>query len=193
MNQAKFFVLAAIVLCVGAVMLYKKLHGKKSAVETVDKPETLEKVFLREWTVALAENAHTYNGLFNGLLRVKNGNAKKPEKVLREWSQRTHYKFENQPVDTLCQEHIQSLIEEEDREGLIKWAKLLLDAAAAAGIQKEESSVLILSEANADAYVDWDGNDLYPDDEIEIITPAWYQNGKLLEQGQCKVMDAEEK
>ncbi len=26
-------------------------------------------------------------------------------------------------------------------------------------------------------------------DEIEIVTPAWYQNGKVLEQGQCRKLD----
>lgn len=95
-------------------------------------------------------------------------------------------------MDILCQKQIQPLIEAEDREALTKWADLLMDAAAAAGITKEEATTLVLTETNADAHVEWDGNDLYPDDVIEIITPAWYQNGKLLEQGQCKVTSTEE-
>ena len=95
-------------------------------------------------------------------------------------------------MDILCQEHILPLIEAEDREGLIHWASLLLDAAAAAGITKEDAATLVLTESSAGAYVEWNGEELYPDDEIEIITPAWYQNGKLLEQGQCKVKSTEE-
>lgn len=155
-------------------------------------PQNTEEIFLREWTLILTEHARVFNGLFGGLKRVQNGTAKKPEKVLREWIQRTHYKWENELVDTLCQEQIVPLIESEDRENLTKWACLLLDAAAAAGITIEEAQTLVLTEENADAYVEWDGNDLYPEDEIEIITPAWYQNGKVLEQGQCRKQNIEE-
>ena len=198
MKKTKQLILAGIGLCAAAaVAVYWKLHRQSrktaSAVEPVlPKPETPEEVFLREWTTALAENARTFNGLFSGLWRVQSGNAKKPEKVLREWCQRTHYKFENQPVDTLSQEQILPLIEAEDREGLTKWAGLLLDAAAVAGITKEDAATLVLTESSAGAYVEWNGEELYPDDEIEVITPAWYQNGKLLEQGQCKVISTEE-
>ncbi len=158
----------------------------------MSQPETVEDIFRREWTLVLTENARVFNGLFNGLKRVQSGTAKKPEKVLREWSQRTHYRWENEPVDTLCQEQIVPLIEAQDREDLTKWACLLLDAAAAAGIRNEEAETLTLTEENADAYVEWDGNDLYPEDEIEVITPAWYQNGRVLEQGQCRKRNTEE-
>ena len=170
--------------------LPRKLRRKTDNI--IPEPENTESIFQREWTIVLTENASTFNGLYSGLMRVRNGNAKRPEKVLREWCQRTHYKFEDQPVDILCQENIQPLIEAADRDGLTKWANLLLDAAAAAGITKEETSSLVLTEINADAYVEWDGNDLYPEDEIEVITPAWYQNGKILEQGQCRKVNTEE-
>ena len=177
--------------CMKAIIaLPTKLRRKKSG-KIILEQESTESIFQREWTVALTENARTFNGLYSGLTRVQSGNAKRPEKVLREWSQRTHYKFEGQPVDMLCQENIQPLIAAADRDGLTKWADLLLEAAAAAGIVKEESSSLILTEVNSDAYVEWDGNDLYPEDEIEVITPAWYQNGKLLEQGQCRKVNLE--
>ncbi len=94
-------------------------------------------------------------------------------------------------MDTLCQEQIVPLIETQDRENLTKWACLLLDAAAAAGIRNEAAETLSLTNENADAYVEWDGNNLYPEDEIEVITPAWYQNGRVLEQGQCRKRNTE--
>lgn len=176
-----------------AIALFGKIRKKVLQLIKLEdkgsKPETSEESFLREWTLILTDHARVFNGLFNGLKRVQNGTAKKPEKVLREWSQRTHYKWENEPVDRLCQEQIVPLIEAEDRESLTKWACLLLDAATAAGISIEETETLVLTEENADAYVEWDGNELYPEDEIEIITPAWYQNGKVLEQGQCRKRD----
>ena len=136
----------------------------------------------------MKEEARTFNGLYNGLLRVQTGAAKKPEKVLREWCQRTHYKFEGQTVDELCQEHILPLVESQNQEELVKWAEILLNAAKEAGVTKEEVDVLVLAEENAEAYVEWDGEEIYPDDKVEVITPAWYKNGKLLEQGQCKLI-----
>lgn len=154
-------------------------------------PKCSEWVFIKEWTTVLMENSNIFNGIYSGLARVQRGNAKKPEKVLREWCQRTHYKFEEQPVDLLCREHIIPLIDAADKNGLLKWTGLLLDAAAAAGISRDETVKLVLTEANADAYVEWDGNDLYPEDEIEVISPAWYQNGKVLEQGQCRKVNVE--
>lgn len=197
MKKAKKMILAGVGLCAAAAAaVYWKLRRQSrkatSAEETVlPKPETSEEVFLREWTALLTVDARIFNGLYNGLWRVHSGGAHKPEKVLREWCQRTHYRFEDQIPDRLCREQILPLIEGEDREGLIKWARLLLDAAAAADIIREETTTLVLTESTACAYVEWDGNDLYPGDEIEILTPAWYQNGKLLEQGQCKVISAE--
>lgn len=198
MKKTKQWILTGMTLCAGAAAaLYRKLRNKQPASDTVPEVvtpelETPEEVFRREWASTLEENARVFNGLYNGLWRVHSGSAKKPEKVLREWSQRTHYKWENEQADILCQQNIVPLIEAEDREGLTKWADLLLEAAAAAEILREEAQTLVLTEENADAYVEWDGKELYPEDEIEIITSAWYQNGKLLEQGQCKKTNEEE-
>lgn len=187
MKPGIYIAIAATALCVGALYLYKR----RKKANTDPKAKTTEESFLSAWTNALTDEARVFNGLFSGLQRIVGGTAKKPEKILREWCQRTHYKWENQQLDTLCQQHIVPLIENTDREALTKWAGLLLDAAAAAGITKETTETLVLTEENDNAYVEWDGNDLYPEDEIEIITPAWYQNGKLLEQGQCRKLNAE--
>lgn len=190
MKAGIYIAVAAVGLCAaGAVALYCR-HRRKTA-KPIPQKESIEDRFLSEWTAVLTDDSRVFNGLFSGLQRVVGGTAKKPEKILREWCQRTHYKWENQQVDTLCQQHIVPLIENADREALTKWAGLLLDAAAAAGITKETTETLVLTEENDNAYVEWDGNDLYPEDEIEIITPAWYQNGKLLEQGQCRKLNAE--
>ncbi len=166
--------------------LCERLSQFPKREEPVSPPETVDDIFLREWTLVLTENARVFSGLYNGLKHVQSGNAKKPEKILREWSQRTHDRWENESVDILCQKQIVPLIEAEDRENLIKWACLLLDAAGAAGIMNEETEILVLTEENADAYMEWDGNALYPEDEIEVIIPAWYQNGRVLEQGRCR-------
>lgn len=88
MKTAIYLTAAAIGLCaVGAVVLYCR-HRRKNV-----KTETVEEHFCRQWADILAENARVFNGLFSGLQRVVGGTAKKPEKVLREWCQRTHYKW----------------------------------------------------------------------------------------------------
>lgn len=190
MKTGIYIAAVAIGFCAaGAVALYC-WHRRKTAA-SIQKTETVEDRFISEWTTVLTEDARVFNGLFGGLQRVVSGATKKPEKVLREWCQRTRYKWENEPVDLLCQQHIVPLFEPADQEALSKWAALLLDAAAAAGITKEAAEKLVLTESNAADYVEWDGNDLYPEDEVEIITPAWHQNGKLLEQGQCRKMLSE--
>lgn len=101
MKKAIQLILVGVTLCTCAVVaLYWKLRRKQPVVDTtaeVTAPaeKTPEEIFCQEWKSTLDENARVFNGLYNGLWRVHCGSAKKPEKVLREWSQRTHYKFEN--------------------------------------------------------------------------------------------------
>lgn len=173
----------------GSAALYCRY--RKKPAEPLQTAETVEERFLREWTGVLKDHARVFNGLFGGLHRVQSARTKKPEKALREWCQRTHYRWENQPVDHLCREWILPAIEAGDPEQLRKWAGLLLDAAAAAGITREEATFLVLTEDNVEDYIEWDGDALYPEEEVEILSPAWYQNGKVLEQGQCRKAAAE--
>ena len=190
MKAGIYFAAAAVGLCVGGAVAVYVWYRKKRAYPHPD-TDTVEARFLTAWTEALSDDARLFNGLYSGLYRVARGTAKRPEKVLREWSQRTHYRWENEAVDILCHEHLVPLIEAVDGNALTKWASLLLDAATTAGIMRESAEKLVLTDSNAADYVEWDGNDLYSEDEIEIITPAWYQNGKLLEQGQCRKVSAE--
>lgn len=188
MKAGRSIPVAALGVCAAGAAALCFWHRRKP-VQPVGTEVTPENCFLSEWASVLTSDARVFNGLYGGLQRAAGGTAKKPEKILREWCQRTHYKWEYAPADILCQQHIVPLIETEDRDALVKWAELLLNAAAAAGITKETADKIVLTESDVNAYVEWDGNDLYPEDEIEIITPAWYQNGKLLEQGQCRKLN----
>lgn len=176
-----------------AVVLCRRLQ-KQKPLDIVEEAspmpeETPEEVFSREWAAVLAQDAPVFNGLYTSLRRIETGNAKKPEKILREWCQRTHYKWEDSPVDQLCRQYLLPLLEAGDRDSLEKWAVCLLGAASAAGITRETAESLILTEASVRDYAEWDGLELYPDDEVAILTPAWYQNGTLLEQGMCRKAD----
>lgn len=144
-----------------------------------------EKLFLREWKAVLTENASTFTGLFASVQRVADGEAKKPGKVMTEWCTRTRYKWENQRSDRLCRKLLVPSIEAEDGDALKKWAGLLLEATAQAGIVREEEKAFRLDEARVNAYIEWNDEELYLGDEVEVMHPAWYQNGKIVEQGHC--------
>lgn len=185
MKMGAYIAVAVMGLCLaGAVVLCRRKANSKG--KAAGKEETEADIFRREWAAVLSLDARVFNGLYSGLQRVADSTAKKPEKILREWCQRTHYKWEDAPVDVLCRENILPLIDSAEGTEFAPWASMLLDAAVAAGITKETASKLVLTQETADCYVEWDGNDLYPEDEVEILTPAWYQHGKLLEQGHCR-------
>lgn len=145
------------------------------------KNDSREDLFVDEWTSALKENAKVFNGLYGGLQRVVDGKAKKPESVIAEWWTRTRYEWENQPLTEISRE----CLENASGENLAKWASLLLKAAAGAGITKEQSETIVLNEISSAAYVEWDGKEIFIGDTVKVMNPAWYQNGRVIEQGHC--------
>lgn len=188
MNPWGYIALTAVgVTAIAAAALY--WWRRKVKTEPVRKTDPGEETFIAEWTAVLTDDARVFNGLFSGLQRIADGTAKRPEKVLREWCQRTHYKWEGAAADALCQERICPLIEASDRDAMASWAQRLLTAAARAGVTRDAAAHLTLTDHNAADYVADDGEDLYPGDEVDVLKPAWYQNGRLLEQGQCRKTD----
>ena len=184
--QAGIYVAAAVVgICViGGVVLLRKFRSKRTTGQT-------EEEFFRDvWAALLLREAPVFCGLYSGLHLVTVGKAKKPEKILREWCQRTHYKWEDKQADVLCMRHLKPAVESGDGEALAKWAKLLLAAAELAGVTRGAQGRITLTEESACAYEDWEGSDIYPEDEVEILAPAWYQNDVLLEKGQCRKAEA---
>ncbi len=147
--------------------------------------------FIRVMSEHLSVNASVYNGLYAGIKRVFDGTAKKPEKVIKEWCSRTEFNFENSDADKLCKKYLLPLCEIEDAEQCKKWTSLLLKAIEKAGITSESDSEITLDNQTVGAYIEWDGEELYPEDKVEIINPAWYQNEKVIEQGHCKKKETE--
>ncbi len=177
---------ALTVLAASTVYIIRK---KEKPLETPEEENTMEKQFRKAWTEKLQENASVFCGLYNSLLSIDNGFNKRPEKVLREWCQRTHYNWEGEEVDLLCQSNIQPLVDILDREALSKWAQLLLQAAAMAGILAEEEHYLVISEDTVDDYIEWSGEKIHSGDDVKILSPAWYQNDVLIDQGVCQKMN----
>lgn len=185
--------ISTVAVLAAAYVVMGRFCGKELEKEPAQPDgETPEAHFTRAWTAALSESAGTFNGLYQGLQRVVEGKARKPEKVLREWCARARYRWEQETPSRLCEELIVPLLAGGDREAFAKWSGLLLEAAAAAGIARGEGGKLTLSENNVNDFTDWEGETLYVEDEVEILSPAWYQNGVLLEQGSCRKEEEDE-
>lgn len=147
--------------------------------------ESEEEKFIRAWRTAFTEHGDTFNGLYQGLDKIMHGKAKKPERILKEFCQRTRYQWEGKEVAMLTEELVVPILDEDHREELKFWTERLLEAAAEAGISPGKTGEIILTEDNTRDYIDLNGEDLCEEDYVEVISPAWYQNGTLIEQGMC--------
>ena len=156
--------------------------------QSVVAANALEKSFVSAWTEILKEHADVFTGIYAGVWRTAAGKNKKPGKTLKEWNARTRYQWENEEIEKLCERTIFSAIQSEKAEVCAKWAALLLEAASQAGIIREERDEIVLDETNIQAYAEWDDKEIYPDDRVSIIQPAWTQNGRVVEQGYCRLI-----
>ncbi|MGN0265857.1 MAG: hypothetical protein ACI4DX_16065 [Oliverpabstia sp.] len=147
--------------------------------------ESEEEKFIRAWRTAFTEHGDTFNGLYQGLDKIMHGKAKKSERILKEFCQRTRYQWEGKEVAMLTEELVVPILDEDHREELKFWTERLLEAAAEAGISPGKTGEIILTEDNTRDYIDLNGEDLCEEDYVEVISPAWYQNGTLIEQGMC--------
>ena len=173
---------------IGLVRVFFRLFRRLQLFLTRLFPSLRKKVFIRLWSEALCSDAKVFNGLYNGLVRVESCEASYPQKTLKEWYDRTRFKWENVEITKLSEKVLNPVIERASPEECAKWASLLLKAAEAAGLRKEEGKSLLLNDHNANAYTEWNGKELFIGDIIEIMFPAWYQNGMLIEQGICTLV-----
>ena len=167
------------------VMDEKIADSESSSGSSDCETESEEEKFIIVWRTAFTEHGDTFNGLYQGLDKVMHGKAKKPERILKEFCQRTRYQWEGKEVAALTEELIVPILDEDHREELKLWAERLLEAAAEAGISPGKTGEIILTEDNTKDYIDLNGEDLCEEDHVEVISPAWYQNGTLIEQGMC--------
>ncbi len=151
-----------------------------------------EELFLQVWTQALTEKAEVFNGLYGGLRRIQAGTAKKKEKIIGEWWNRARYQWEESPLEEISRKVLEPLRESGTEEEYRRWTELLLRAAEAAGIMQDAPGEAVLDELTANAYTEWEGKQLYLGDHVEILFPAWYQNGRVVEQGNCRSLETEE-
>lgn len=163
--------------------------GIKNIFKKKEKPEAR---FTREWSEVLTEYADVFNGLYAGLKRAADGQMKKKKaSVLNEWRLRAHYRWEGESIDEITAACLEPLTDDSEDAEIIKWAKLLMEAVENAGIICDTEESLILDENSVNAYADWNGGELYPDDSINIMSPAWYQDERVIEKGYCTKAEEE--
>ena len=140
--------------------------------------------FSAECKKILKNYAAIYNGLYASVYKIANGNTRRLDGILKEWIDRTE--------NVLPENSLNSLIEKIracDSNGGILIAKSIMASAVKAGITAEKLMVLVLTEKNITSYIEWNGNELYEGCKVKVISPAWYQNGKNIEQGHCEIIE----
>lgn len=157
----------------------KKAKGPEEPVHPMESFQDL-------WTQALREHPEVFCGLFRSLDQVANQKTGKGGQVLREWAQRTRYHWEGTDLAQRTQQALIPAAEQEERGAWAQWAALLLQAARAAGIQRDERATVQLEETDIEAYVNLDGEAFYPGDVVRLAAPAWYQAGRVIEQGYAR-------
>ena len=166
--------------------------SKKASHNLVNKPlryfAHASKHFIREWTRVLLSEADIYTGLYSGIAGVSAGTVKNSDKTLKEWYDRTRYNLKDEKILMISESTLKYSLDNSKPDEYLKWSKLLLKSISKAGIIRDEEKQLILTDTNVNAYVEWDDQDLYAGDSVEIIMPAWYQQGRIIEQGSCKLI-----
>jgi len=166
-------------------IMIKAWYKIRKIVVKLFRKNKIEDQFLSAWTQTLNGNAEIYRGLYTGLRRIADGKAKRQERVIHEWHMRTQYNISDDNLKQLSTDILLPLSEHGSDEEFQKWTGLLLKAAEAAGIRQEAVGKVTLDEGNESAYAEWNGEPIYLGDTVEVTVGAWYQDGKIMEQGYC--------
>lgn len=161
------------------------VRGRLAPSNSARKASTEDQMgqFREQWAQALRSQADVFSGLFTSLERVAHQETGKGPQILREWTQRTRYHWEGALLAELTEQCLGPAAEEGKRARCAQWAGLLLEAAREAGIYQDRMGPMVLGELEAGAYTAWNGEEIYPGDTVEIAVPAWYQAGRVIEQG----------
>lgn len=140
------------------------------------------------WRFCLEKDAGLFCGLYTPMLRLANGRARKPERVLAEWSGRAAAGLNDIDGCESALSEMQKAIDSGDAEEMAQCARLVLLAAKDAGITHDKKGEkLTITEQTAPAYTTDEGEAPYLGDVVSVETPAWYRNGVVIESGACIV------
>lgn len=143
-----------------------------------------KKKLLSELTQLFLNDAKKFNGLYKGIYQVSTEKNKKKSKALDEFYKRLSYLSGYDELIKMLSAFFPT--DKKSFKRLVKLTKLILSAMTDANIYHTKiDDVIVLNNDNAMDYQDWDGDEIYEGDSVKIVLPAWYQEGKLLEQGYC--------
>ena len=135
-------------------------------------------------TVLFSTNAQKFNGLYNGIFRIANEQNKKNFKPLDEFYQRLCYLPDFSDLAKQLSPFFPTSSQSEKQ--LFSFCKMLLDSMKSACIfHTLQNETVLLTRENVMHYEDWNGKELYVDDTVKIVSPAWYQEGHIIEKGYC--------
>lgn len=142
--------------------------------------------FNKLWEQTFRENPNMFSGLYNSILKISEGTYKNPDKAFHELWQRAHLKWEGASIDIISKQVFDKIAAKKSDKAYKKTACRLLNALKKAGFTHDKPNQTIkLTGSNILAYTDWDGDEIYEDDIVSVMMPAWYCDGKVAEQGIC--------
>lgn len=161
--------------------IFMKLFGKKQEKQPLESHR-----FIAVWTKVFTDNARLFSGLYGSMYDLSQGKLKRKASVLTEWCQRAQNRLEGEPKE-LTEKHIRPLIDAPDSEKHRQLAAMLIKAAEAGGVQREQTGRLTVDETNISHYGNLGEREFEVGDTAEVIVPAWVQNGQLIEKGAAKL------
>ena len=142
------------------------------------------KALVKKLSAMFLDDAEKLKGLYNGIERIAVGNGKKNFKPLFELYQRIQYMPKYSEITEMTKPVFEA--KERDPRILLAFGRIVFTAVGRAGINHDPSNAIItLDHKSVKNYSDWNGDQIYPDDTVKIISPAWFQNGCLIEEGFC--------
>ena len=151
--------------------------------------KNIENIFLENYSNILENDAVLYTGMYQSVWKAVSGKKCNTDKIVKEWDARTRYKWGNSEIIASSEQMHEKLVEEDEKTANENYLAILFAAIKKAGIYVETEQNLIITEENVRAYKEWDDEELYVNDKVEIICPAWYQKGRVIEQGYCRRID----
>lgn len=146
-----------------------------------------KKKLIHELTQLFTKDAKKFNGLYKGFYQVAVDKNEKKVKALDEFYKRLSYLTDYEELTEILSVFFPTA--DKSFKRLAKLSVIILDAVNAANIYcSKKDEVITLTNENASDYQDWDGEDIFEGDTVKIVSPAWYQEGILLEQGYCTLV-----
>lgn len=142
--------------------------------------------FIQQWKTLLTSDAKNFKGLFRRMACTQEMQGKRPQNSISKWYDRTRFLWPESEITRLLQETLVPVIIRDDERECAFWARLFLRAATEAGITCDNKIALIINQAGIINYVARSGRKLRIGDTVNVLYPAWYQNGQLLERGYCR-------